>query len=409
VIYFHAEGPRLKEYRMKRPLKSWLLRGVALWAGVLALSGLAMGAGAAQFVVTNDDIGYPFPTGVSFYSVGPGGVLTLQQQVETGGFGILGGFFGIDRISVLNSGNQQCVFASEALTGDVVGVNVTTLTAADGATGSPTDGGTSNGIGLASNSHYLYASFTDSNTIGTFAVQSGCGLSFINDVTVSGLAGGIVNGMALRGNILIATYTDGSIESFDISAGTPLSHGDKQYSTATLSSQDASYPNSIDITSDGHYAIFGDTSTAEVVEVSNISSGQLTPTVVYKSSGSISSSNIMLSPDETLLYVINTQGDTVTAMFFDKTAGTLSKGCKSVRIRGESSDWSYLAGLGLVNQTGNGGGVYVAEFGGSSGIALLNLTMKGQKCSLQEAKGSPFPDSRSVGLLSIGTFPPRSF
>jgi hypothetical protein len=146
-----------------------------------------------------------------------------------------------------------------------------------------------------------------------------------------------------------------------------------------------------------------------VVEVSDISSGQLKPTVVYKTSGSISSSNIMLSPDETMLYVINTQGDTVTAMFFNISTGALSKGCKSVRVRGESSDWSYLAGLGLVNQTGNGGGVYVAEFGSNSGIALLNLTMKGQKCSLQEANGSPFPDSRTTGLLSIGTFPPRSF
>ena len=68
--------------------------------------------------------------------------------------------------------------------------------------------------------------------------------------------------MAIHGNIMIATYTDGSIESFNISSGTPVSNGDEQYSTATLNSQDATYPNSIDITSDGHYAIFGDTSTS---------------------------------------------------------------------------------------------------------------------------------------------------
>ncbi len=156
--------------------------------------------------------------------------------------------------------------------------------------------------------------------------MAGCSLAFVNDVSVDGLAGGIVNGMAIHGNMLIATYTDGSIESFDISAGTPLSHGDKQYSTATLNSQDATYPNSIDITSDGHFAIFGDTSTSQVVEVSDISSGKLTKTVMHKTNASISSSNIMLSPDETLLYVINTQGDTVSAIFFDKTTGNLSAG-----------------------------------------------------------------------------------
>lgn len=43
-------------------------------------------------------------------------------------------------------------------------------------------------------------------------------------------------------DILIATYTDGSIESFDISGGTPVPHGDKQYSTATLNSKDATPP-----------------------------------------------------------------------------------------------------------------------------------------------------------------------
>jgi 6-phosphogluconolactonase (cycloisomerase 2 family) len=277
------------------------------------------------------------------------------------------------------------------------------------ATGSPTDSGASNGIGLAMNSQYLYASFTGSNTIGTFQVQTGCSLAFVNDVSVGGLAAGFINGMAIRGNMLIATYTDGSIESFDISAGTPVSHGDKQYSTATLNSQDATYPNSIDITSDGHYAIFGDTSTAVVVEVSDISSGKLTPTLVHTSKANISSSNVMLSPDETILYVINTQGAAVSAIYFDAASGKLSGGCTSGRIKGESANWSYLAGVALASQTGNGGGVYVAEYGSTSGVALVRLSVSGQKCSLEEVKKSPFVDPDSRGLLSIVTFPPRSF
>ncbi len=117
----------------------------------------------------------------------------------------------------------------------------------------------------------------------------------------------------------------------------------------------------------------------------------------------------MLSPDETLLYVINTQGASVSAMFFNAATGVLSDGCKSKTVSGQSADWSYLAGLGLASQTGNGGGVYVAEYGNPSGIALVTLTVKDQTCSMQEVKGSPFTDSNSLGLLSIGTFPPRSF
>ncbi|MGA2355952.1 MAG: beta-propeller fold lactonase family protein [Terriglobales bacterium] len=392
---------------MEQKLISWLPRAVALLAGVFALSGLALAT--TQYVITNDDLPYPFLNSISVYTVEAGGVLSAPQQIKTYGFGIAGGFFGTNRVSMLNSGSQQCVYSSAAATGEIVGVAIDTLTVGGSANGSPTDLGTTNGIGLAMNSQYLYASFTDTNTIGTFAVQSGCGLTFINDVSVAGLAGGVINGMAIYGNVLIATYTDGSIQSFNVSTGTPISNGDEQYSTATLNSMDATYPNSIDVTSDGHYAIFGDTSTSVVVEVSDISSGKLTPTVVYPGKGSISSSNIMLSPDETVLYVINTQGATVTAFFFNAVTGVLSGGCTSKTVSGQSANWSYLAGLALARQTGNGGGVYVAEYGSTSGIALVSLAVTGQTCAMQEVSGSPFNDPDSLGLLSIGIFPPRSF
>ncbi|HSZ61953.1 MAG TPA: beta-propeller fold lactonase family protein [Terriglobales bacterium] len=392
---------------MKRPSKCWLLRAAALMAGVLALGEFALAA--TQYVITNDDLPYPFINSISVYTVEAGGLLGSPQQIKTFGFGISGGFFGANRISVLNSGGQQCVYASSAASGEIVGVAMNTLTIGGSATGSPTDLGTTNGIGMVMNSQYLYASFTDSNTIGTFAVQSGCSLSFIADVSVAGLGGGVVNGMAIHGRMLIATYTDGSIQSFNISAGSPVSNGDEQYSTATLNSMDATYPNSTDITSDGHYAIFGDTSTSVMVEVSDISSGRLTPTVLYADNKSISSSTIMLSPDETVLYVVNTQGASVSAMFFNAATGVLSGGCKSKTVSGQSANWSYLAGLGLASQTGNGGGVYVAEYGNPSGIALISLTVKGQTCSMEEVKGSPFADPNSLGLLSIGVFPPRSF
>jgi len=399
MIYF-TRSPRLKDLCMTKTIHWWWCVA-ALMACVFATSGLA--AAATQYVITNDD------PDVTFYSVAPDGTLTLPQRLQIGGFGIVGGFFGANRIATLNSGDQQCAFASIASLGEIGEVSVPTLTVVGSVSGSPTDNGSANGIGLAVNSQYLYASFTASNTIGTFQLEPGCNLTFIDDVSVSGLAGGFINGMAIHGNMLIATFTDGSIESFNISAGTPLTNADEQYSTGTIASRDASYPNSIDITKDGHYAIFGDTSTSMVVEVSDISSGKLAPTVVYTSKASISSSNILLSPDETMLYVTNTQGDTVSAMFFDPASGKLSPGCTSGRIKGESSNWSYLGGLALINKTGNGGGVYVAEFGGPSAIAMLTLNTSPGKCSLQEIGKSPFADPDSQALLSIGAFPPRDF
>lgn len=115
----------------------------------------------------------------------------------------------------------------------------------------------------------------------------------------------------------------------------------------------------------------------------------------------------MLSPDETLLYVVNTQGDSVTALFFHKATGILTAGCTSGPIRGHSADWSYLAGAALLNPTGNGGGIYVAEF--PSGIARMKLKVKGKTCSWSEAVQSPVEARHAAGLLSIGTYPPRSF
>ena len=57
------------------------------------------------------------------------------------------------------------------------------------------------------NGQYLYASFTDSSTIGTFAIEPGCGLMFVNYTQVNGLRGGIVNAMAIHGDMLITTST----------------------------------------------------------------------------------------------------------------------------------------------------------------------------------------------------------
>jgi len=393
---------------MRPSAKSWLARAAVMLVGVSLLNVAAAGQGAPHYLVTNDDLA-PFISSVSFYSIGTHGLINLKETVPTGGYGIGGGYFGLNRLAVLDSSGNQCVYSSEAATGDIVGIAVSTLAVTSSTFGSANDTGASNGIGLAINGQYVYASYTDSSNIGTFQIQPNCSLSFINDVTVTGLQGGIVDAMVTHGNLLVVTYGDGSIESFNISGGTPVSNGDEQNSTAAISAQGATYPSAIDITQDGHFAIFGDTATSIVVEVSDISSGKLMPTVVYKTGFSISSSNILLSPDETMLYISDTQGDRVSAAFFDKTTGALTAGCASDLLKGYSSHWSYLGGLALASTKGNGGGVYVAEFGAPSTIAMLALNSSGGKCYLKETAHSPRLDANSGGLLSIGNFPPRPF
>ncbi len=392
---------------MQMSFELWRRRSLALLVWICAFSGFAFATGHPRYLITNDDDA--LSSSVTFYVIGENGFLHLDQRVLTGGAGIAGGYFSTDRIAVLANGTQECVYASNALTGDIVGIDINTLAVAGNTSGSPTDSGSANGIGLAVNAQYLYASFTTSNTIGTFEVEPGCSLTFINDISVAGLQGGFIDAMTLRGNMMVVTYGDGSFESFDISSGTPISNGDEQNSTGYFESQGASYPNSVEITKTGRYALFGDTSTATVVEVSDISSGKLGKTTVYRLGSEINSSNILLSPDETLLYISNTEGDSISAAWFDVSTGKLSPGCTSGKLRGYSSHWSYTAELGLDGDTGTGGTIYVAEYGAPSSIGLVAVTSSGATCTLGELSSSPVSDSNSGGLLSIGAFPPRSF
>ncbi len=387
--------------------KSLLAGAIAILIGLCTGSGVAFGAAQPHYVVTNDDVPPELISTISFYTVATNGQLTMKGKVLVGEGGIGGGYFAANRVNVLDSGNAECVYASVAADGDVVGISVKTLTIAAHATGSKKDTGASNGIGLAMNAQYLYASFTDSSNIGTFQVLPGCKLKFVSDITVVGLQGGIVDGMVIHGDMMVVTYGDGSIESFNISAGAPVSNGDKQNSTGSRTGN--TYPSGIDITQDGHYAIFGDTSPFTIVEVSDISSGKLTPTVVYRLGNAINSSNILLSPDETLLYISNNQSGKLTAAFFDKTTGKLSKGCVSRALKGFVTDWSYTASLAFEQTTGTGGMVYVAEYGAPSSIGEIEVTSSGGKCALTESSKSPIADPNSPGLLSIGAFPPRPF
>jgi hypothetical protein len=386
--------------------RSWTLRlgYVSMFCLVASLAG----AQANHYLITNDDVsGENLINSATFFTIGAGGKLTDLTAVQTSGSGIGGGFFGASRVRMLHTATQDCAYISNALTGNVAGIDITTQTLAGAFNGSSGDSGASNGIGLAVNNKYLYAGFGDSNTIGTFKVLAGCSLQFVTDVSASGLQGGAIDGMAIHGNILVVTFGDGSIESFNVAKGAPVSNGDQQNSTGSRVGN--TYPSDIDITQDGHYAIFGDVATTTVIEVAYISSGKLTPTVVYHPGRGISSANIRLSPDETLLYISNNQGDSVSAAFFNATTGVVSAGCVSGKIRGYVTDWSYLGELALEGTTGTGGIIYAAEFGAPSSIAIIKVTSAGGVCTLAETAQSPAADNDSSGLLSIGVYPPRKF
>jgi len=363
------------------------------------------------YVITNDDDGVL--NSASFFVAGGSQgapTLTLSRSVNIVGQGIGGGFFGTPRLAMLPDTSAPSLYVSDAGTQDLSANDLQTQKLVGNFSPSMNDNGSSNGIGLAVNQNYLYAGYTQSNTIATFAVSAGCTLSFLGDITVAPLNRGWVAGMALNGNLLVVTYVDGSIQSFNTANGIPIPNDDEQNASGYAN---AFFPDGVDITQDGHFAIFADAAVPTTVEVSDLSSGRLAPTVQYlvgqptnAIGPGVNSATVRLSPDQSLIYIGNSQNGYVTAAFFNKNTGKVTPGCSSKLLNGFYNPWSYVGSLATRDAIGTGNVLYVAEFGSSLGI--VNVTSTGTSCTLTEAAASPVSD-QSSGLLSIQVFPPRPF
>jgi hypothetical protein len=359
-----------------------------------------------KYVITNNQVTTNKGNTASFYV--PGGTskvpaLKLSKTVRTGG---TGGQNFVVPASQLAIGKSGCVYVSNPGSSDVAAIVGSTQKVVGNFKGSKTDTGAT-AIGLALNSSHLYASFTGSNTIATFKSGSDCKLKFVSDVSTTGLNGGPVNGMDLHGGILVVTYGDGSIESFNISHGAPVSNGDRQLSTGYTS--DGGKPDFVQITLDGHYAIFGDHANYIEAEVSDISLGKLTKTVEYGGPGGGLGHGsgfelIKFSPDESLLYIdANSSGNVIGAKF-DKSTGVLSAGCDSGTLRGYQTSWLFNDGIAV---GGTGAQLYVAEISTQtlSFIGILDASTNGGTCTLIESSKSPARNPRSGWAAYLGTFP----
>jgi hypothetical protein len=413
-------------------MSAWM-KGLPAVAALLALSTFCSAAGPVSggptlppatpiYVFANVDYTFPFQNEVDVLLAG-GTQLTEQNPVLTGGMGIEGGFFGTTRLNSVPSTTAPCLYVSDAMTNDIATISLPGQQLVGNFFASQADDGSANGISLAVNAHYVYAGFTASNTIATFSQQAGCGLTFLGDIPALGLQGGSVSGMAANANILVVAYGDGSIQSFNVAGGMPVSNNDLQNSSGYngglfISSQNM--PASVDITQDGRFAIFGDISSATTLEVSNLTSGKLATTVVTvvgtQTVGyGLDAGSVRLSPDQSLIYVTNSESGTVAAAFFTPATGAIKNGCVSPTLQG----FNGLPWFGSVvtrDTTGTGNVLYVGEFGrpaaevdhGFSAIGILSVTSNGKTCTLTEASGSPYLTSYP-GLLSISVYPPRPF
>jgi WD40 repeat protein len=360
---------------------------------------------ATSYLITNDDLPpKTAATAGTVFTIASDGTPQNPFKVTLGGSGAGGGYFSSGRVSVLQG--SACAYLSLGGAGEIGGVDIQGMQDVGNFSASSTDSGLDNGIGLVNNGTYLYASYSTSNTIAAFSILPGCALSFLGDISPLGKQLGNVKGMAVHGSILVVAYGDGSIESFNVSGGIPVSNGDLQNATGYITSR---YPAGVDITADGRYAIFGDLSTTTTVEVSDISSGKLSKTVLYDAGSSGNATNIYLSPDSTLLYISNSDVGKITAAFFNAATGRVSPGCTSAKLKGFNTNWLYVSSPVTESNSGTGSVIYVAEFGAISGIAMLDVTSAAGKCTLTERASSPVVSPNSTTLLSIGVYPPRQF
>jgi 6-phosphogluconolactonase (cycloisomerase 2 family) len=383
----------MKEW--SKPLRTTGLAALLVLCAAVSLSA----APAPHYLITNND--FSQGNSATFFNIMNTGSLREVAVVNTGGTGIDGiGAVDTKRVSVLSNSTQNCVFISDAGSNDVAGISIAGLSATGTFPASGTDSASATGLGVVNNGTYLYASFSSSKTIATYQILSGCKLTFVGSLSAAGLGGQQINDMWAHGNTLVVSFFDGSIESFNISGGQPVSNGDLQFSTAQT--QGIGSPGAVDITSDGHFAVFG-VGGPGAVEVSDISSGKLQPTVVYQNVGPGNGfAGIWLSPDESLLYIANFSTNEITAALFDKTTGVVSTGCSApLRVNG------FEAGLATADATGTGHTLYVAE--PETQIGIVNVSASGGACVLQETRKSPASNPHTITLESIGTFPPRPF
>jgi hypothetical protein len=383
-------------------------------AVLLAILGAAAGDGNVpaplHFLAANDDIARSAPpSSVSFYAVAADGSLAAPTTVSTGGNGMAGGYFGTTRLVIAAGNEEACVYASNAQSENITGIDARQRRISGLFHGTLKDTKLArDGIGLALGGNTLYAAFSGSGNIGAFRIQPGCKLDFVGEVHAGGLSGGTAESIAIHGNTLVVAYGDGSVGSFDVAAGIPVAHDDAQYAPGI---REDFNPGAVDISRDGRYAIFGGGSTASEVQVSDISSGRISTPVVYKLGPAWGADSVRLSPDETVLYISNNAAGRVSAAYFDKATGQVRPACTSDPLRGFYTKFNYIGGVATELPSGTGGTLYVPEFdaNGRSGIGMLRFASTGSGCTLTETAASPAAGSTGSALLSIAVYPPRPF
>jgi hypothetical protein len=352
--------------------------------------------------------------------------LKLHATIATGGAGGGAGYAEGQQQAVVRSGGSTCLYVGDAGSADVAAINLRTGALVGNFRGSENEAANSEGIGLlpSPDQQFLYADFrpkapAQGDHIAVFRIGSGCQLTFQSDVAAFGLQSGGIEGMAAHGKILVVAFGDGSIQSFRIRGSTLKSNHDQQNATGFQTHNNGLGPGSVQITKDGHFAVFGDLVNTlkgpfTEIEVSDISSGKLAPTVDYgganHSNGDlgpgISSNSAILSLDETRVYVSNVLSGQVTVLGFDAATGIVSPGCISAPLKGFGSRFTATGQIAAAGLENGKDVAWLAENGRNptSSVGIVQIAVDGASCTATESPASPATDPNSEELKSLAAF-----
>jgi hypothetical protein len=386
----------LKEMKMKKLFL--LAAAIALLGAIVALSPAPALAQGGHYVVTNNDPAAAANSATIFKVENMG--LTVDKVLQTGGNGGGGGDFAVTRVIIEGSGADQCLFVGDAGTSDIAGFTLPALTK----TGNFTDpDGNSNAffssLGLTARGKLLFAAYGVSINIGVFEIEPGCVLKLLG--TYATPFPGLGMRVTPNGKTLVVGYGS-PVDSFSISSKGVLTENGPYNSIAGAG---------VDITSDGKLAIFGDiTGGTTQVEIYPINpNGTLGAETSLGGDGSLGagqdSSYVWLSPNEKFLYVSNNLSKEVTSLGF--TESPLGLSYVGITTLADSGSIISIGGLTTASSSGNGGGIYVAEFSSPNGlVGLLKINSDG---TTTEVSGSPYNNGESSALLSLAAFPQRPF
>ena len=417
---------------------------VCVSVAVLAVAVLCAFPLQAQSVYVNDNNPGSGANSATGYTYSAGNLASIVGSPFATGSTGYGAFPAPVQEVAGNIAGSNCLFNSDPIgsssfpSGDVASFLIGTGGALTliGKYNDPSNGGFTNKyIPLAMDRRpgfpYFFAAFTGEGKIVFYKVGPNCQLFYASSTTAIGLGGLPVMSMAVTragAHVLVVAYGDGSIQSFKIGGGilTPL-----PALISTGATNQSGLPESVDITRNGRYAVFGDNQPgfAEVETARIQPTGVLTPTADFGgplvASGvnlgpGLNSRDVWISPaaaaGKFFVYITNNGSGQVTTARVSQltgavtTTGTCTGGFTNPTTMFPSS-WTAAAGLHTVATTGTGQNLVVAEQGTPSSVALLQI-QNGTGCT-KEYSASPFADPNSnftfTGLDSIDVFPSRPY